>query len=161
MHQLCEIYRGTIGVQIPTNLRHKGHICLLCVSDKIWPPALLSALREGGHVGMVSVDDSHVGKLPWKMWACKDERQPYVFLFFRLCCQITEILNTSAVTTLQNSSLYQTKQASSRILSFSPHIGFVYRSVDRFFFFQKAYHLQYITTLKMQKAVSGEAEKCF
>lgn len=58
MHQLCEIYRGTEGVQIPTNLRHKGHICLLCVSDKIWPPALLSALREGGHVGMVSVDDS-------------------------------------------------------------------------------------------------------
>lgn len=84
-----------------------------------------------------------------------------MFLFFRLCCQITEILNTSAVTSLQNSSLYQTKQASSRILSFSLHIGFVYRSVDRFFFFQKAYHLQYITTLKMQKAVSGEAEKCF
>lgn len=31
MHQLCEIYQGNGGVQIPTNLRHKRHICLLRV----------------------------------------------------------------------------------------------------------------------------------
>lgn len=64
-----------------------------------------------------------------------------MFLFFHLLSNYRDP-EYSVVISLQNSSLHQTKQASSKIPSFNLPISFVYRSVDRFlFFFQMAYHL--------------------